>query len=119
MTTYITDHRWSPGASGATVPDDAVAVYSARWIDQGDGYPADIVYDRQGFAYNDHADLEQLIARLTAEGPGLRKPQPVRDTSIPVVDTPTFKVVQRRTGGYVYVDAWLINEQKETNDQNL
>lgn len=106
---WSTDNRWSPGSSGAEVPTDAVAVYSARWIDQGDGQPADIVHDRQGTAYNSLRDRELLYERL-----GRVRPAEVvgqinlpRDVPFHLCDDGRLHVWARRAGGYVYVDAWI------------
>ena len=107
MSTYATDNRWSPSSSGATVPEDAPAAYSARWIDQGDMIPADVLPDRQGFAYNHTDDRDVLISCLTAAGEAIRIPPSVRDeTSVEVRDG--WRIATRRAGGYIYVDAWLV-----------
>ena len=55
------DNRWSPGTA-ASAPDNAPAAYSARWIDKGG--TAEILPDRQGFAYNDEAARRTLIDHL-------------------------------------------------------
>jgi len=103
----MTDNRWSPGASGATVPDDTPAAYAARWIDRGDGVPADVLADRQGFAYSDPADRDRLIVRLVELDSTIRTLDgAARDVSEHVVDEPDWQLVRRRAGGYVYVDAW-------------
>jgi hypothetical protein len=107
--TWTTDNRWSPGSSGATVPADAPAAYAARWIDQGDYTPADVVPDRQGFAYNDGA-VHRLIAFLATAGESLLTPMGMpRDQTYQVVDeSEGWVMIQRRAGGYIYVDAWLL-----------
>jgi len=102
---YTTDNRWSPGASGATVPESAPAAYSARWIDQGDTTPADVLPDRQGFAYNSTMDRDALIDALN-DTPHIRIPNEVRDET-EVVALYGWTIARRRAGGYVYVDAWL------------
>ena len=106
-----TDNRWSPGASGATVPSDTPAAYSARWIDQGDHAMADVVLDRQGFAYDDKAQMEALIMLMGKAGDSFRIPWVVhlmeRDVTKVVMNTPFWKAYMRRSGGYIYVDAWL------------
>ena len=109
----LTDNRWSPGASGATVPSDTTAAYAARWIDQGDTIPADVVPDRQGFAYDDPADRDKLIALMSqGEGTAIRTPYKAnfldRDVTTVVMNHPEWKCYVRRAGGYVYVDAWLV-----------
>lgn len=104
---YKTDNRWSPGASGAEVPDDAPAAYSARWIDMGDLIPADVVPDRQGFGYNDTGYRDDLIDALKETDRRTPGSMP-RDRSCIVVRSPLFTMVQRRAGGYIYVDAWLL-----------
>jgi hypothetical protein len=110
--TWTTDNRWAPGGSGTTVPEAAPAAYSARWIDQGDNVMADIVPDRQGFAYGDPADRERLIGKLGDAGNSFRTPYKVgldqRDVTTVVMNTPEWKAYMRRAGGYVYVDAWLL-----------
>jgi hypothetical protein len=113
MSTFATDNRWSAGASGATLPDtgDIVAAYGARWIDQN--MCADIVPDRQGFAYDRDECRDLLIAVLVEEHPhstihGVPRDQPVR-----VVNRDDAEVWVRRSGGYVYVDAWLWSEEYE------
>jgi hypothetical protein len=105
-TTYTTDNRWSPGSSGALVPLTVPAAYSARWIDTGSSV-ADIVPDRQGVAYNDLLDRERLFVELGRSRPH-RMCDIERDATVQLVDTPTLQVWARRSGGYVYVDAWLV-----------
>lgn len=109
-----TDNRWSPGASGAPAPDAFLAAYSARWIDQG-WSRADVVGDRQGFAY-DHqqysvilqgelmkADPAQKVGELDLE----------RDVTVELANVllgesnTRFTIHARRAGGYIYVDAYL------------
>lgn len=104
---YATDNRWSPGASGATVPEGAVAAYGARWIDMGDGVRADVLPNRQGFAYDDSADRDALIERLMAADAAIRIPPRERDKTVEVLNDDRFHVAVRRAGGYVYVAAWL------------
>lgn len=109
--TFTVDNRWSPGASGATIPVDTPAAYSARWVDQGDYTPADIVPDRQGFAFNDLDERTSLIEALGNEGAMLRTPHKVgldqRDVSTVLVNHPNWACYGRRSGGYIYIDAWL------------
>jgi hypothetical protein len=102
--TYTTDNRWSTGSGRALVPEDPPAAYGARWIDY-ETY-ADIVPDRQGFAYNDTVDRERLIDKLEAAQLHRNLPSFVlaAETIIPFVG---WTVVLRRSGGYIYVDAWL------------
>jgi len=104
MNSYTTDNRWSPGASGAYPPDNAPAAYSARWIDNGS--TADVVPDRQGFAYNDKADRDRLIAKLT-EARVTEALVSERDESVEWSNSTEWSLYMRRRGGYVYVDAWL------------
>ena len=111
MNSYETDNRWSPGSSGAIVPEAAPAAYSARWIDQGDNTPADVLPDRQGFAYNDINDRDILMALLNSCGTDLRTPSYTniqRDKTTCIANPPEWQMWQRRTGGYIYVDAWLV-----------
>ena len=41
MQIFITDNRYAPGSSHSDLPYDALAAYSARWLDRGSGVPAD------------------------------------------------------------------------------
>lgn len=103
---YTTDDRWSPGNSRATIPDDAPAAYAARWIDHDTW--ADIVPDRQGFAYNVTDDVDRLSGLLAVADPAKSGLQFVpRDETICLVDLDALKVYVRRAGGYFYVDAWV------------
>ena len=52
--TFTTDNRWRT----EWAPENAVAAYGGRWIDRG--LTAEIVTNRQGFAYDDIADRNQL-----------------------------------------------------------
>jgi hypothetical protein len=108
---YTHDNRWSPGASRAELPEDSPAMYSARWIDQGDDVPADVLPDRQGFAYSDVLDRGRLMDAMIAAGDALRTPYKTHlnyDVTTVVMNTPEWKMYQRRAGGYIYVDAWLV-----------
>jgi hypothetical protein len=110
-TTYATDNRWSSGGADVELPANAPAVYSARWIDQGDFTPADIVPDRQGFAYNDRADRDRLIDCLQANDHRIRSMGTFdRDVvyEVDVTEGDKWRIFQRRAGGYVYVCAWLL-----------
>lgn len=104
---WTTDNRWSPGASGAEVPDTARAVYSARWIDMGNDRPADVLGDRQGFAYNHTSHRDALIGLMT-DNPCIRMlgTQP-HEAVVCTNHGTTWTICTRRSGGYVYVDAWL------------
>jgi hypothetical protein len=108
LMTYTTDNRWSPGSSGATVPDDATAAYAARWIDMGE-QDADIVPDRQGLAYDPVTNgRERLIDALVAfNGHHVDKLPRRRDETTTAEDGP-LHIAMRRAGGYIYVDAWLV-----------
>ena len=106
---YKKDNRWSPGGSGAIVAHGAPAAYAARWIDQGDEIPADVVPDRQGFAYNELADRERLVAFMEGDRM-IRTPGYTclgYDRTTVIVNHPDWHMYQRRAGGYIYVDAWL------------
>ena len=101
----MTDNRYSPGAAGVDAPAEAPASYSARWIDRG--YRAEVLPDRQGFAYNDMADRNRLIdllrqADLASALPDLHPDLPTE------VGTGEWSVWMRRAGGYIYVEAWLV-----------
>jgi hypothetical protein len=109
-----TDNRWSPGASGATVPETTPAAYSARWIDRGDHTPAEVLPDRQGFAYNDEATRQILVDLMSmVDLRTFHHGQPADETTHVADDMghdllrPRFQCYMRRAGGYVYVDAWL------------
>lgn len=112
MTAYAHDNRWSPGASGATLPDGSPAMYSARWIDLGSR--ADIVPDRQGFAYNEQVDRDRLIHHLEDAEFHTDLPDMRYDAELPtrltIGESSPWVMWARRAGGYVYVDAWLVPE---------
>lgn len=101
-----TDNRWSAGASYAAVPLDRAAYYNARWIDLSYGR-ADIVPDRQGFAYDDIADRDALMDLLTTHDPAAKVFDRAYDITVAIHQDDEFEVWARRCGGYVYVDAWL------------
>ena len=109
--TYTTDNRFSAGNSRSQPIKEPAAMYGARWIDQGDLYPADIVPDRQGFAYNDEADRDRLIDALNRHNKVIRQIGDLGRDDVTVYNLPydgaVLCVGQRRAGGYVYVDAWL------------
>jgi hypothetical protein len=104
MNTHSTDNRWSPGSSGAIVPESAPAAYAARWIDNGT--TADILHDRQGFAYDDPADRDRLIDKLT-EANATEALVSERDETVEWSNSTEWSLYMRRSGGYIYVDAWL------------
>jgi len=111
-----TDNRYAPGSSWVAEPDDVLAAYSGRWIDQGDLAPAGIVADRQGYA----CDHQQYMSILGGE---LGKKAPhnsvgALDRDITVIpwdgvevlgghDGFKLTIALRRAGGYVYCDAYL------------
>jgi hypothetical protein len=105
-TIYRIDDRWAPGASRAAVPESAVAIYSARWIDMGE-FPADVVPDRQGYAYDERAELDELHLNLSLADARRGVVGMVRDEPTPIVSEGRFHLWARRAGGYFYVDAWL------------
>lgn len=104
--TWTTDNRYAAGASGATAPEGSTAAYSARWIDHVG--TADIVPDRQGFAYTSIEDREDLVSRLTKHNANGMQRELHRDETTTVFDDGEMVVVMRRAGGYIYVDAWLV-----------
>jgi hypothetical protein len=107
-TTRTTDNRWAAGSSGAVVPDDAPAAYGARWIDMGDSTPADVVPDRQGFAYTDRAAMTRLIDLLVDADKGIRSLAGLDRDAVEITNHgTTWSIARRRAGGYVYVEAWL------------
>lgn len=104
--TWTTDNRFG-GVSQVEVPENATAVYGARWIDMGDSMAADIVPDRQGFAYSDRRDVDHLIEHLDAHDARTLHRGIDYDVVACPVDEAGFKLYMRRAGGYVYVTAWL------------
>lgn len=109
MPNWTTDNRWSPGGSGQAPPDDALAAYSARWIDLGDGFAADIVPDRQGLAYNETMHRDQIIERLERARLHVMviERDLARDEPTHLLDDGRLQAWIRRAGGYFYVDAWV------------
>ena len=117
-TDFKHDHRYR----NAYCPEqsDIVAAYGARWIDRG-GW-VEIVPDRQGFAYNDIADrneLGDLVKQVIADmekghkGPkgqtipwlavGSDKPYQANGGSIGW----SYRAYGERRGGYIHVEVWL------------
>src|SRR4029077_14187559 len=118
MSMFLTDNRYCTGASGATLPSEAFmcAAYAARWIDRGSA-PADIVPDRQGLAYDRPEQRDLLIAALGRETPHTLIDASVgRDEPTLLVWRDDLVICVRRSGGYVYVDAWLWAEGYGTGD---
>ena len=72
-TEYKTDTRWHKGWA----PEDTNAAYGGRWISTGAGTVGDVVWDRHGFAYNDTAYRDSLMAALNALQ--LHRPMPFKD----------------------------------------
>ena len=115
MTTFLTDNRYGAGNSGAVLPtpENIVSAYSARWIDRR--VTAEMLPDRQGFAYDRAECRDLLIARLTQAA--LQADLPCIDTDVPTEVTPSgmgdveWAIWMRRSGGYIYVDAWLYSEE--------
>lgn len=111
---FTHDNRWSPGSSGATVPDDAIAAYSARWIDRGcGGGGADVVGDRQGLAWNDGAGRQAILDALITHRPHLSDdldliPYDSRGELLMHRVLEGLYVFVARRGGYFYVDAYII-----------
>lgn len=113
---FTTDNRYTVGPG--TVPEEAYVAYGARWIDRGDLMSADIVPDRQGFAYHNQADMVPLIEQLQFCDAENRH----RELNFDVVETIFdgtepftfgdqefgFGLVMRRCGGYVWVSSWLV-----------
>ena len=117
-TDFEHDHRYR----NAYCPDlsGLVAAYGARWIDRGDW--VEIVPDRQGFAYNDIADrneLGDLVKRVIADmekgragmkgqtipwlAVGSDKPFQINGGSIGW----SYGAYAERRGGYIHVEVWL------------
>ena len=107
---YTTDNRYAAGASGAVAPDDAPAAYSARWIDHGTW--ADVLPDRQGFAYDVDNDgrekLGSLLQQANVHRSGLLAEVGYDEPEmLAAAPTEGWEMWVRRSGGYFYVDAWL------------
>jgi hypothetical protein len=109
--TWTYDYRWAPGASRAEVPEDTPAAYSARWIDHGDQARADVLADRQGFAYSDLEQRDALCDLMQSADRSIRIPGGMPRDETVVMDGVGWKIAQRRSGGYIYVDAWLNPEE--------
>lgn len=107
--TYTTDNRWPTGNERPLTPEEAPAAYGARWIDHGS--TADIVPDRQGFAYNNTEARQTLVDHLVREelhrGLAFTHDDYDKAVTMPFLG---WTAVLRRSGGYVYVDAWLNKE---------
>lgn len=114
---YLHDSRFSKFATGIYAPDDAAAVYSARWIDLGDR--ADVEHNRQGYAFDDVKEGDKLINMLMYVDPGRRPtiaeliPGEVQDEVLRVDKFPgqEMALVMKRSGGYIYVNAWLVPQR--------
>ena len=106
---WTTDNRWSPGSSGHAPPTDALAAYSARWIDMGSWAKPDVVPDRQGVAFTETLHRDQLLERLNHAKPAemVGNMDLARDVTVHVLDDGRLQVFARRCGGYIYVDAWV------------
>jgi len=103
--TYATDNRWGTGSQRSQVPDDAPAAYGARWIDHHS--TADLLPDRQGFAYDEHDEFGRLVEYLTDEKLHFDISFVPQDDGPHLYAFQGWTAVLRRSGGYVYVDAWL------------
>lgn len=117
MQIFITDNRYAPGSSHSDLPYDALAAYSARWLDRGSGVPADVLPDRQGIAW-DHDQYKVILLgelnqhRASEEVPKRSLGIDVGDLVFdePIVGGLRFKLWARRSGGYYYVDAVIVRE---------
>lgn len=117
MQIFITDNRYAPGSSHSDLPYDALAAYSARWLDRGSGVPADVLPDRQGIAW-DHDQYKVILLgelnqhRASHEVPKRSLGIDVGDLVFdePIVGGLRFKLWARRSGGYYYVDAVIVRE---------
>ena len=114
---YNIDNRYSPGSSGGVVPLGAPAAYAARWIDHCTW--ADVLPDRQGFAYNDRAGFQALVEHLVEANLAAKMPNVALDVTRLVIDDPAWCLLMRRAGGYVYVDAWLVPEVEVEGAEHL
>lgn len=103
---FTTDNRWSAGSLQDKVPETALAAYGARWIDHDTSI--DVVPDRQGFAYNDILERDRLLNLMEVCNLRTRATQlPRSDDPVEVIASNGFEAWMRRTGGYVYVAAWI------------
>ncbi len=117
MQIFITDNRYAPGSTHSDLPYDALAAYSARWLDRGSGVPADVLPDRQGIAW-DHDQYKVILLgelnqhRASHEVPKRSLGIDVGDLVFdePIVGGLRFKLWARRSGGYYYVDAVIVRE---------
>lgn len=121
MQIFITDNRYAPGSSHSDLPYDALAAYSARWLDRGSGVPADVLPDRQGIAW-DHDQYKVILLgelnqyRASHEVPKRSLGIDVGDLVFdePIVGGLRFKLWARRSDGYYYVDAVIVREPPES-----
>lgn len=105
METFTTDNRYAAGGSGANPPDEAVAAYAARWIDLF--LTADVLPDRQGFAYNDEADRDALRELMYEANIRFYQLDSLAPDQPRVQHFGPMTVCLRRSSGYIYCDAWL------------
>lgn len=111
LISYRVDNRWDPGSTLLAAPPTKIhAHYSARWIDQGMSRPADIVPDRQGFAYDRAQYRDILGGELSRRAPHSMHwdgPESVRVVDAEPAGSLAVTICLRRAGGYVYCDAYL------------
>lgn len=110
----IVDNRWSSGGLGERVPETALAAYGARWIDHGTHM--DVVPDRQGFRYDNEtgaqhrAKLIDKMIELDLQKVATTLEHSDGHQTVYDGHQDGFWVWMRRTGGYVYVAAWIEEE---------
>ncbi len=113
--TFTTDNRFCVGASRGMI-EHSIAAYGGRWIDYGPYIPADVVADRAGFAYDNANDVKPIILALTEQeisgADTDRGPENASAPTVFVSDDKRVWTYVRRSGGYIYVDAFLIGEQE-------
>jgi len=110
MQIFITDNRYAPGSSHSDLPYDALAAYSARWLDRGSGVPADVLPDRQGIAWDHDQYKVILLGELNQHRASHEVPK--RSLGIDVGDLVFDEPIVGglRFKGYYYVDAVIVRE---------
>ena len=124
---YAVDNRWRR----QWAPEWAPAANGARWISMGGGTAGDILGDRQGFAYDQTRDRDDLMRAL--EALHLHRPTPFWHDTEPADVTDRAMLTITDSGrdsdhglyaqgwsgawnmsfcmeardGYIYVEAWL------------
>lgn len=107
-TSYETDNRF---VRQGWAPEEALAVYGARWIDMGEW--GDILPDRQGMAYDSTEDRDVLSsimneAKFWNPLPAFRGTEAL-GTLVHEGRVAHYKMWRPTPydKGYIYVEAWL------------